>query len=89
MMQQIRDYYKVPAKRGMRVRYIEGFEGQITRSHGMHIGFRSDNSGKVFRVHPYELDYWHDGEWVIGKVLQKQHDDIWDRFNSGGKQHEV
>ena len=82
-MKRIRQYYKVPAKRGIRVEAPKWFSGVITGTphSGLYINVRTDE-GKKVTVHPYELNYLDGDTWVIGKEQQKKHDDAWDRWNS-------
>lgn len=56
-MQQIRDRYGVPAKRGARVEF-EGRPGTIVSSRGHHLGIRLDGDRIVLPYHPlWHIDY--------------------------------
>lgn len=58
-MKYIRDYYGVPAKRGVRVKYAasdgEEFEGVITGSKDAHLRVRFPNTNHSWIMHPT----WH------------------------------
>lgn len=53
----IRDYYKVPAKRGGRVRDEKGREGTITGARGPYVSVRLDDQHHVVYYHPNSLTY--------------------------------
>jgi hypothetical protein len=59
-MQRIRDYYRVPAKRGGRVKF-RGQPAVITgapQDGSMHLNIRLDGDRNVSRVHPtWEMKY--------------------------------
>lgn len=58
-MRRIRDYYRVPAKRGMRV-VFDGKPGLITSAcrTSMHLFFRADGAKRSVRIHPtWHVDY--------------------------------
>lgn len=56
-MEQIRDRYGVPAKRGARVAF-EGRPGVITRSRGHHLRIRLDGERQSRVYHPlWNIDY--------------------------------
>jgi len=62
-MKYIRDTYKVPAKRGARVRYTPakgyiGLEGVIVGSSGTYIRVRMDGRKEVYSYHPtWRMEY--------------------------------
>ncbi|WP_109527219.1 MULTISPECIES: hypothetical protein [Nocardia] len=60
-MQYVRDYYKVPAKRGGRVRYTGDKEprlGTITAARGGGLRIRLDGDKWAMPFHPtWELEY--------------------------------
>jgi len=62
-MKYIRDTYKVPAKRGARVRYTPankrvGFEGVIVGSSGRLLRIRLDGEEQVKSYHPtWRMEY--------------------------------
>lgn len=60
-MDYIRQHYKVPAKRGGRVRYTGGptpKEGVITSAKGAHLIIRMDGEASVGKYHPtWEIEY--------------------------------
>lgn len=84
-MKEIRERYAVPAKRGAVVRY-EGVQLHITGSmKGYH---RLNIRGWVGKelhigkgIHPFDLDYLVDGEWVSGETLKQKYDERWRQFN--------
>lgn len=58
----IRDHYKVPAKRGGRVRYSGGssgpVEGVIISTYGNYIRVRLDTTWEVLTLHPsWKVEY--------------------------------
>ena len=59
-MQRIREWYRVPAKRGARVLFC-GDHAVITgtpRDGSMHLNIRLDGARRVSRVHPtWEMEY--------------------------------
>jgi len=60
-MDYIRSQYKVPAKRGGRVRYTGGAEpkeGAITSVNGAHLNIRMDGETTTGKYHPtWEIEY--------------------------------
>lgn len=56
-LKYIQDYYKVPAKRGKRVRDEKGREGVITSAHGPHIMVRIDGTVHSMAYHPQSVTY--------------------------------
>lgn len=62
-MQYIRDTYKVPAKRGGKVRYLNGLspfgkKGTIIGSKGAYIKIRFDNDDRTHIFHPtWKIEY--------------------------------
>ncbi len=64
-MQYIRDYYKVPATRGARVRWAgmtETREGTIVGSRGAHLRVRFDGSVVIHTMHPtWQVEYLEGG----------------------------
>jgi hypothetical protein len=68
-MAYIRDHYKVPAKRGGRVRYSGNpggqppVDGTITASDGAHLRIRLDGNKHSYVFHPtWKLEYLEDDE---------------------------
>ena len=56
-MQYIRDHYRVPAKRGARVRF-DGRPGVITGSAGQYLYIRLDGEKRSEMYHPtWQIDY--------------------------------
>lgn len=79
-MQQIRDYYRVPATRGLTVRVqFNGQTGTITSAYGFHLRAKVD--GRVGIYHPYDLDYLVDDEWIDSNPIREAHNRAWDQFN--------
>jgi len=60
-MEYIREYYKVPAKQGARVRYSGGREahlGTIVSASGGHVNIRLDGQRHALPYHPtWKLEY--------------------------------
>lgn len=81
-LESISQYYKVPAKRGVRVR-CNGREGKITAhsTHGQYINVRYDNATASVAIHPFDLDYFVDGAWQMGSEYQKRFDARIDAWN--------
>ena len=65
-MEYIRDYYRVPAKRGGRVKYTgqaNPKEGTIVGSNGGHLKIRLDGEEHAWTFHPtWEIEYLEDAE---------------------------
>lgn len=69
-MRYIRDYYKVPAKRGGRVRYTGSpdsvFDGTIVGSRGAHLRIRFDGKpmgSDIVDAHPtWKIEYLKEPE---------------------------
>lgn len=56
-MDYIRRHYKVPARRGLRVKF-QGKPGVITGSSGAYLRIRLNGERRVGRYHPtWEIDY--------------------------------
>lgn len=56
-MKYIRDYYKVPAKRGMTI-IANGKRGVITSANGPHLMVRIDGAKHSFPYHPtWNMEY--------------------------------
>jgi hypothetical protein len=74
-------YYKVPAKRGQTVRYRMTkniyHTGRITAAsrHGYCLNVWLIDANIRITVHPFDLDYLIDEEWVTG-------DSLLDKFNA-------
>lgn len=84
-MESIRKQYRVPAKRGMLVRCVYSRrECKITSATrgGSHLRVRYHNGVQEYR-HPFEVDYFVDGEWVSGKEKQQVYDRVLDKWFSG------
>ncbi len=57
-LKYIRTYYKVPAKRGVRVRFHQqAGEGVITGASGPHVMVRRDGLRHALPYHPTDLIY--------------------------------
>ena len=79
-IQQIRDYYRVPATQGCTVRVqFNGQVGTITSAYGFYLRAKVD--GHVGIYHPYDLDYLVDDEWVDSNPIREAHNRAWDQFN--------
>lgn len=64
-LEYIRDYYKVPAYEGARVRYCRNVEGTITGASGPHILVLLDGDTEALPYHPsFELEYMFNDGWV-------------------------
>lgn len=89
-IQYIRDKYRVPAKRGGCVRTNYGrnvTEGRITGTPRSHVRLNMVTAdGQKLCLHPFELDYLVDDQWVSGKDLQTKYDAAWDRINESFNQ---
>lgn len=63
-MEYIRRMYNVPAKRGMRVRFVGPcvqFDGTIVSSRGGYLRVRSDDNNWVYTLHPaWNVQYLED-----------------------------
>ncbi len=56
-MQYIRDYYGVPAKRGMRI-VVDGMPGEIRGARGQYLRVLIDGDAKLTDCHPtWEIEY--------------------------------
>lgn len=80
-MQQIRQQYGVPAKRGMQVRTSNNVRGRILSASKTHAHLFVMCDGNKHRVHPFDLDYLVEGEWVFGCELRKLLNARWEQFN--------
>jgi hypothetical protein len=79
-IQQIRDYYRIPATRGCTVRVrINDKPGTITSAYGFRLRVNVD--GRVGIYHPYDLDYLVDDEWLDSKPVRDTHEALWGEFN--------
>ena len=79
-MQQIRDYYRVPATPGRTIRVqFNGQTGTITSAYGFYLRAKVD--GQVGIYHPYDLDYLVDDEWIDSNPIREAHNRAWDQFN--------
>lgn len=60
-MKYIRDYYKVPAKRGGRIRWHKSrasIDGTIVGSKGQHLRVRFDDNQRIYTMHPtWDVEY--------------------------------
>lgn len=56
-MQYIRNYYKVPAKRGGKITY-KGKAGTIVGAKGAHLRIRLEGENRIGSYHPtWEIEY--------------------------------
>lgn len=83
-MAEIRKYYGVPAKRGMKVYCPDSMKECVitgTPRSGMYLNIRGPYGFKR-TYHPYDLNYvLADGTFIKSAELKKAHDARWDAFN--------
>jgi len=79
-IQQVRSKYRLSVKRGDTVRYRDK-EVIVMSSPSMYLKARFPD-GHTLVLHPFDLDYRIDGEWVSGAELKRRYDEAWDRWNN-------
>ena len=81
-IKHVREKYRLPIKIGSWVR-LDGFKVQIIWAPDAYLTVRKI-SGKTETRHPFDFDYYIDGEWVSGEVLKREYDARWDAWNKQG-----
>ena len=81
----IRRWYKVPAKQGSRVRdiYNRNEKRILSGKSGQYLSVADEATGKRSLYHPFDLDYWVDGKWILGDEYKATFDAARDKWNEG------
>lgn len=78
-IQHIRDKYRLTVKIGDTVG-LNGQEVRVIWSPGAYLTVRLPNGKKETR-HPFDFDYYIDGEWKTGDALKREYDASWEAWN--------